>query len=106
MAFEDGLTVVTDATGPSDYITLRPGDHVLIVHWAGTPGDADLEVSGNGVDFVPAQDAAGPVNITSNYSVQVAGGVSYRLSVNSHTSAATFSAHSSTPRAKTDYQGR
>lgn len=104
--FDDGTKITSSSLGETDYIFLRPGDHVLIVKWAGSPGDADLQVSGDGVNFVPARDAAGPVNVTSDFSCQIAGGVYYRMSINSNTSELSFSAHLCVTRSRTDYLGR
>ena len=85
-------TIQTTGTGASDSFDLESGEHTLLVSWAGTPGDADLEV-GDGETFVKAFGEDGDVvNITSNFSARVPGGVSYRLYVNTHSSVATMMA--------------
>lgn len=88
-----GNTVTTTGTGASDYIRLRPdGMYAVVVTWAGSAGDADLEV-GDGSNFVTAEDATGAVNITSGKAVTVVGGMCYRLNVTTHTTAATMTFH-------------
>lgn len=105
MAFEDGTIVVATQTGPSDHIYLKPGDHILLVSYDGA-GDSELEVSGDGVTFVPARDQNGPVVIPEDWSCQIAGGVFYRLQVNAVGTSVTFSAHLCVPRSRTAYTGR
>jgi hypothetical protein len=95
MAAAAGNTVTTTGTGASDHLTLGQGEHVLTIAWAGSAGDADLQVSGDGTTFIDVLDApnGSVVNYTANGAVRVAGGMRYRLDVNTHTSAATMTAH-------------
>lgn len=86
------LSITTTGTGGSDPVTLPSGgDWHLSVTWAGSAGDADLQIDcGDG--WVDVTDAAGVVNITANKVVRVGGGSDYRLDVTTHTSAATLTA--------------
>lgn len=85
-------SITTSGTGASDGVILSNNDHVLIITWAGSAGDADLQ-AGHGATFVDVTDQTGAiVNVTSNTIVRVAGGLEYRLDVNTHTSAATMTA--------------
>ncbi len=95
MAEASGHTITTSGTGGSDHIRLGQGDWVLTTTWAAAAGNADLQCSGDGTNFVDVLDApnGSVVNITAAHAVRVAGGLSYRLDVNTHTSAATLTAH-------------
>lgn len=95
MAEATGNRVTTTGTGGSDHLTLTQGEHALTITWAGSAGDADLQCSGDGTTFIDVLDAvAGSViNIAANRAMRVAGGLRYRLDVNTHTSAATMTAH-------------
>lgn len=80
--------IVTTGTGQaSDWVTLAEGDHVLHFTWAGSAGDADLQMRPPGGTFRDTEDSAGVVNITANRSVRVSGGCDYSVDVNTHTSA-------------------
>lgn len=81
-------TITTSGTGFSDHIRLGSGRYALMITWAGSAGDADVQV-GDGTTFVDLEDANGVVNVTAAKAIGVAGGMSYRLDVNTHTSAAT-----------------
>ena len=85
-------TITTSGVGLSDKVTLDPGTHLLVVKWAGNPGVADLQVSGDGTTFVPVlADGDEAVVIDMNWSRIAVGGVHYRLNVSKHTSPATLS---------------
>jgi len=92
MAADPDFSVTTSGTGASDYMTLPRGEYVLLFVWAGSAGDADLQV-GNGTNFNDAYDVNGVVNITSDYAVKVPGGMCYQVDVTTHTSALTITAH-------------
>ena len=96
MAASTTNSITTSGTGASDSIKLGQGDHILIVKWAGSPGSANLQVSGNDADnFVDILDQPNGeiVNFSSSVGLRVSGGVSYRLDVQTHTSAATMIAY-------------
>lgn len=94
MAEASGYTVTTTGTGGSDHISLPPGgDYVMTVTWAGSAGDADLQCSSDASSWIDVTDSSGVVNITAAKAVRVAGGLKYRLDVNTHTSAATMVAN-------------
>lgn len=85
-------SITTSGTGGSDSIALSNNDHILIITWAGAAGNADLQ-AGHGSNWVDVTDADGVVvNITSDVLYRASGGLSYRLDVNTHTSAATMTA--------------
>lgn len=88
------FSITTTGTGASNSIRLPGGgDWVLVVTWAGGAGDADLQCSYDGTNFVDVENSSeSVVNITSNKAIRVSGSLYYRLNVNTHTSAATVNA--------------
>lgn len=82
--------ITTTGTGGSQEIDLPPlGDFHLSVKWAGSAGDADLQIN-CGAGWIDVEDSSGVVNITADKVIRVGGGARYRLDVNTHTSAATL----------------
>lgn len=68
--------------GASAFVDLPRGEWALFVtssQW----GEADLEISRDGVEWFPADTYFGPVVLTSNRLIEVAGNSKYRLSVTS-----------------------
>lgn len=95
MAFAPGSALTTTGTGASDHVTLGQGTWVCFITWAGSAGDLDIQV-GDGTTFVDLLDVNGAVvNVTANYAVGVMGGLSYRVDVTTHTSAATITFYNS-----------
>lgn len=94
MAKRAGRSIVTTGAGGSDFFNLDQGRHLLTVKWAGSPGDANVQVSDDGgTTWFNLRDNVGEiVNFTTDFMVIVFGRVAYRLLVNTHTSAATFQA--------------
>jgi len=96
MAASSNLTVITTAgTGASAHVVLPKGEYACSVVWAGTPGDLDIQV-GDGTTFADLLDApnGSVVNVIANSSpCIVAGGMSYRVDVTTHTSVATVTFH-------------
>jgi hypothetical protein len=93
MALVESNSLTTTGTGASDWFLTDPGDTYLVVAWAGSAGDTALEVSHDATTWGPVNDAAGAVQITSDYTCIVPGGLYYRLNVTTHASAATMTKH-------------
>jgi hypothetical protein len=90
--------LTTTATGPTaDHIATGPGDQVLSVTWAGSPGSTRIQHRGLG-STLPWIDLKSPsdedLDITANAAYRVPGNTEYRLNVTTHTSAATLAARS------------
>jgi len=87
------MEIVTTGTGASDSMKLPPrGDFMLFITWAGTPGDADLQIGVDGTFVDMTNDSLATINITKGLAIRVPGGLSYRLDVNTHSSVATMKA--------------
>ena len=82
------VVITTTGTGQAaDWIALGPGDHIIDLTWAGSPGDADLQSRPPGGTFRDVEDSAGVINATANKSIRVSGNRDYSVDVNTHTSA-------------------
>lgn len=87
-------SITTTGTGATtDWINTGPGEHVLRVRWAGSPGELTIKER----DANSSQAWAGVegpdgsvITVTGNKSIIVAGETDFRLNATTHTSAATL----------------
>lgn len=79
------FVITATATGASSSVYLAPGEWVLALT-SSSWGDADLQASADGRStFIDVTDTSGVINATANKLVRVAGGLYYRLDVNTFT---------------------
>jgi hypothetical protein len=86
-------TITATGTGGSSAVQLSGGGDWVLQVTCSSWGNADLQCScDGGTTFVDVVDAANGsvVNFTANKALAVKGGLSYRLDVNSYTSAITL----------------
>jgi len=84
-------TITATATGPSASVLLPKGEFAATIRSA-TWGEAALEVSDDNATWYPAETYSGPLTMTGNKLVEIAGGVYYRLNVSTLSANIVFNA--------------